>query len=105
MPKAYDVCGQKQLDDNCVLWTYRKANKLATVAWQSTRPVLESALKSYEDDAFAGLNDLEQKVVDNGNAKKSAKILNAYTSDNFEKSAKKWKSLEEMFWLRFGMGF
>ncbi|MBR3799586.1 MAG: C69 family dipeptidase [Bacteroidales bacterium] len=105
LPKAYDVCGQKQLDNDCVLWTYRKANKLATVAWQSTRPVVERALKSYEDDAFAGLKDLEKKVVDNGNAKKSAKLLNAYTSDNFEKSAKKWKSLEEMFWLRFGMGF
>ena len=103
LPKAYDVCGQKQLDDNSVLWTYRKANKLATVAWQSTKSMMDKAFKTHEDRAFGGLTDLEAKVKANPN--KSAKLLNAYTDEMFTKSRDEWKELEKKLWLKFGMGF
>ena len=57
LPKAYDMCGHKQYSDNAVLWQFRKANKLATVAWQRTRDDMMKAVLDNERDAFKGLAD------------------------------------------------
>lgn len=105
LPKAYDICGQKQYDENSILWSYRKANKLATVAWQSSKNLINGTVAKYENEAFSRLKDLENKVVANGNAKKSAKILNDYTADFVSRTQEGWKVMEQRLWLMFGMGF
>ncbi|MCF0207517.1 MAG: C69 family dipeptidase [Bacteroidales bacterium] len=105
LPEAYNTCGQMQFDENSVLWKYRKTNKLATVQWQSTKALVNGTVTRFEDEAFAGLADLEKSVKDNGSAKKSAKLLNAYTEDYFTRTTEGWKQLEQKLWLYFGMGF
>ena len=114
LPAAYDTCGQKKYNENTVLWKYRKANKLATVAWQRTKPQMMEEILRLEDDAFGGLADLEKKVSENVSAKNeevsnstpnNAVLLNDYTDSVFRSTAAAWRTLEEKYWQMFGMGF
>ena len=114
LPAAYDTCGQKKYNENAVLWKYRKANKLATVAWQRTKPQMMEEILRLEDDAFGGLADLEKKVSENVSAKNeevsnstpnNAALLNDYTDSVFRSTAAAWRTLEEKYWQMFGMGF
>ena len=95
LPKAYETCGQKQYVPDCALWQFRRANKLATVAWQSTkRSFLEEVLR------------LETLAVDGlPGAGASAEVLNAYTEHIYQEGVRSWKAMEDKLWLYFGMGF
>lgn len=95
LPEAFETCGQKQYDPDCFLWTFRRANKLATLAWQSTKDGFNAELLRLEEDAFS---DLPGKTA-------SSDGLTAYTEAVFGKAAAAWKVLEEKYWLQFGMGF
>ncbi len=113
LPKAYDLCGHKQYSDNAVLWQFRKANKLATVAWQRTRDDMMKAVLDNERDAFKGLTELENSVKslkaredeDFNPANQIANLLNDYTYRVYDKAAYDWRQLEAKFWQMFGSGF
>ena len=95
LPEAFETCGQKQYDPDCLLWRFRRANKLATVAWQDTKKVLTDEVVRLESETIDALPG----------KKATAEDLTAFSRDVFEKASDAWKALEEMFWLRFGMGF
>ena len=113
LPKAYDICGQKEYNENAVLWQFRKANKLATVAWQRTRPSMHDELLKLENNAFKGLKELENNVKAQKNRESEsydpkqqiANMLNDYTYQIYDKAAYAWKQLEKNYWQMFGMGF
>ena len=95
LPKAYEICGQKQYVTDCALWQFRRANKLATVAWQSTKEGFLEEVLRLETMAIDGL-----PVTDS-----TPTLLNAYTEGIYQEAARSWKALEEKYWLQFGMGF
>lgn len=113
LPKAYDICGHKRYDDNAVLWQYRKANKLATVAWQRTKGDMMKAVMEQERKAFDGLKELENSVKslkaredEDFNPKNQiSNLLNDYTYKVYDNTTYAWKQLEGKFWQMFGMGF
>ncbi len=113
LPKAYDICGHKRFDDNAVLWQYRKANKLATVAWQRTKGDMMKAVMEQERKAFDGLKELEKNVKalkaredEDFNPKNQiSNLLNDYTYKVYDNTTYAWKQLEGKFWQMFGMGF
>ena len=113
LPKAYDICGHKRYDDNAVLWQYRKANKLATVAWQRTKGDMMKAIMEQERKAFDGLKELENSVKslkaredEDFNPKNQiSNLLNDYTYKVYDNTTYAWKQLEAKFWQMFGMGF
>ena len=113
LPKAYDICGHKRYDDNAVLWQYRKANKLATVAWQRTKGDMMKAVMEQERKAFDGLKELEKNVKalkaredEDFNPKNQiSNLLNDYTYKVYDNTTYAWKQLEGKFWQMFGMGF
>ena len=113
LPKAYDICGHKRYDDNAVLWQYRKANKLATVAWQRTKGDMMKAVMEQERKAFDGLKELEKNVKalkaredEDFNPKNQiSNLLNDYTYKVYDNTTYAWKQLEAKFWQMFGMGF
>ena len=95
LPKAYETCGQKQYVEDCALWQFRRANKLATLSWQSTK---------------AGFNDeilrLENLALDGApTGPVSTPALNAYTEYIYQESVRSWKALEDKYWVQFGSGF
>ena len=113
LPKAYDLCGQKEYNENAVLWQYRKANKLATVAWQRTREEMMKQVLDHEQKAIKGLADLERSVKiekqkeneDYNPQAQIANLLNDYTYKIYDATSYSWKQLESKYWKMFGMGF
>lgn len=113
LPKAYDVCGQKRYNDNAVLWQYRKANKLATVAWQRTKDEMMKVVLKSERKAIAGLKELEREIKtlkgredeDFDPSRQIANLLNDYTYRVYDNTTYEWKKLENKYWQMFGMGF
>ena len=108
LPSAFDRCGNKVYGDDVAMWQYRKANKLATVAWQSTKGMINKAVLDEQARALNGLSSLEQNVK--ASLAKDAKadvssLLNEYTYDVYLRTSNHWKQLEGKLWQRFGMGF
>lgn len=95
LPKAYETCGQKQYVPDCALWSFRRANKLGTVAWGSTKDRFNEEILRLEELALGGLPDTAV----------SSTVLDAYTEHIYNEGISTWKQLEEQFWLQFGMGF
>lgn len=93
----FEYNGQKGYKEECALWRFRKANKLATLEWQATKKDFTKELVAMEDIAFEGLPSLE--------ANPTAKALNKYTLDYYTKAVAKWKEMEEKYWVQFGRGF
>ncbi|MBR1798600.1 MAG: C69 family dipeptidase [Bacteroidales bacterium] len=108
LPKAYSLCGQKRYDERTALWQYRKANKLATVAWQRTKRGMMNELAKLEKADFDGMDALENEVKiqkSHGNTDQVSELLNEYTRRSFDNSTLVWRKLEEQYWHMFGMGF
>jgi len=95
LPKAYETCGQLQYVPDCALWQFRRANKLATLSWQSTKEGFMEELLRLENLALDGLPG----------AGTTPAMLNAYTEYIYQESVRSWKALEEKYWLQFGLGF
>lgn len=113
MPKAYSTCGQKGYNENAALWQYRKANKLATVAWQRTKDEMMQQVIEQEKNAIKGIADIEASVKslkereseDYNPSKQIANLLNDYTFRVYDNTTYAWKQLEAKYWHLFGMGF
>ena len=95
LPKAFETCGQKQYVPDCALWQFRRANKLATLAWQSTKKGFNKEILRLETLAIDGLPTSDA----------SSAALNAYTEYIYNEGDRSWKEMEDKFWLQFGMGF
>ena len=110
LPEAYDRCGQNNYEPDCALWTFRRANKLATVAWQQTKGSVYDEVLAVEKVVSDRLPSLETRVKDalalgeEGRARSSA-MINAFTTDVYRDAASRWQGLEARFWRQFGMGF
>lgn len=108
LPALYSRCGQKGYDDRSILWKYRKANKLATVAWGRTSKHIIDNVLYYEQKVIQDLPSLESQVKQLKKEERTGEIsrlLNGYTADIMGSSVAKWAELEEKFWSMFGMGF
>ena len=105
LPTAFSRCGQKSYDPEAWLWQYRRANKLATVAWQRTKKQHMAAVMHHEGAAFSGLKALEDNVKGQKNPAKADKMLNAYTQQVYDNTRAAWSDLEAQYWHMFGMGF
>lgn len=95
LPDAMSACGQNRYDPSLFVWQFRKANKLATLSWQSTKEDFNKTLREVEDGAFSDLPG----------RKASSEELNAYTKKVYEASAARWAELEARYWVQFGRGF
>ena len=101
LPIAFNTCGQKAFNERSILWQYRKANKLATIAWQRTKPIMNKEIKRLEDMGFNGLAKIEGNYTENT----LVNDLNGHTFKMYDESTSAWKKMEETFWQMFGMGF
>lgn len=104
LPTAFERCGHKAYDPESVLWKFRKANKLATVEWQTTKKDFLKNVMEMEDKAFEGLPLLEDNVKKASPAARAA-LLDAYTADIYNACAERWAEMEASYWLKFGRGF
>lgn len=104
LPEAFERCGHKQYDADCVLWQFRRANKLATLSWQSTRKGFLKNTMEMERIAFEGLPELEKAYMAAPKKEKAA-VLDAYTASIHSQAVEMWSRMEAKYWSQFGRGF
>ena len=104
LPQAFENCGHRQYVADCVLWEFRRANKLATLSWQTTKKGFTEVLDKTEDETHAGLPEVEEAYIKAPMAEKQA-VLDAYTASVHDRCAAQWKELEAKYWSMFGRGF
>ena len=108
LPEAFSHCGQKGYDPETLVWKYRKANKLATLAWQRTKTGFNKVLNEQEDTAFEGVGKLRNEVMSalkKGDDAEAGRLLDRYTASVFDNTVEAWSRLESQYWHLFGMGF
>ena len=97
LPEAFDNCGQKQYVPDCILWTFRRPNRLGTVAWQRNKDSFEKLILEMEDLAIAKVDAL--------GSTKYSDVLDACTAGVYQEAAKRWNALEKALWIQHGRGF
>ena len=112
LPPSFEVCAQHRFRTDSAAWAFRRANRLATVRWGEAKPLIEAAIKEFEDKAFEDLPYLEKRATelygkgDNlENIKKAQQYLTKYTNDFARATMSKYWELGDKFWTMFSRGF
>ncbi len=112
LPESFAVCGQQKFRTDAAIWWFRRANRLASIAWGRTREQIESAVADFEAKGFADLPMIEQKVKSMLGEDASSKghmavrhYLTRYTNDAARAAMVKWWELGDQFWAEFARGF
>jgi len=108
LPPSFSICGQQRYRTDAAIWSFREANRLATVNWSKGRLLIEPAVKELEDKAFEELPALEKKVVElvkEGKNDDAKKFVTAYTNSFAGSAMSKWAEMKVSMWGMFGRGF
>jgi len=108
LPASFNVCGQQRYRTDAAIWSFREANRLATVNWSRGRVLIEPAVQEFEDKAFGELPSVEKKVVElvkDGKNEEARKFVTSYTNSFAGSAMRKWEDLKVTLWGMFGRGF
>jgi len=108
LPKSFHISGQKGFNERSAHWFFRKANRLATVKWQSTRTEMQNSVLDLEERMFAEQEMVEnhvKKLVKKGENQKAMEYVTRYTADNSRAAMMRWWELGNKYWDKFDMGF
>jgi len=112
LPKSFEIGAQHRFRTDSACWFFRRANRLATVRWGVSREFIETAVKEFEDKAFAEIPEIEKKALEflNRNASEEEVLefreyLTKYTNDFARAAMNKWWELGDQFWTIFARGF
>ena len=108
LPPSFNVCGQPRYRTDAALWSFREANRLATVNWSKGRILIEPSVQEFEDKAFTELPSIEKRVVDlvkDGKDEEAKKFVTSYTNSFADAAMRRWEDLKVTLWGMFGRGF
>jgi dipeptidase len=108
LPASFNICGQPRYRTDAAIWSFREANRLATVNWSRGRVLIEPAVQEFEDKAFAELPSVEKKVVElvkDGKNEEARKYVTSYSNSFAGSAMRKWEDLKVTLWGMFGRGF
>ncbi|MBM3284347.1 MAG: dipeptidase [Candidatus Aminicenantes bacterium] len=112
LPSSFEVCAQHRFRMDSACWTFRRANRLATVRWGATQTIMEETVREFEERAFAELPDVEKRALALLWSKTperepftAAQYLIKYTNDFARAAMQKHLELGDRFWGLFGRGF
>jgi dipeptidase len=108
LPASFNICGQARYRTDAAIWSFREANKLATVNWSRGRLLIEPAVKEFEDKGFAELPEVEKRVIElvkDGKNEEARKFVTSYTNSFAGAAMSKWQELKVTLWGMFGRGF
>jgi dipeptidase len=108
LPECFGICGQRRYREDAAVWSFRRANKLATVRWGLTRDRLTDALAHFDrkgqlelpfvENIYAGLRETDGEDA-------ARAYLTAYTADFAGAAILRWKEMGDEFWRMFARGF
>lgn len=108
LPDPFNQCGQKRYRDDALIWKYRKANKLATLAWQTTKDKFTKEVLYFEDKVARESAVIEEKaseLIKQGRTDEAKQLLDRFTLDITGETTNCWSEMEAKYWHQFGMGF
>jgi len=112
LPPSFEICAQHRFRMDSACWSFRRANRLATVRWGRAREYIENAVKEFEERAFTDLPDIEKKVLKllkKGHSEedlaKAKEYLTKYTNDFARAGMHKYLELGDKFWTMLARGF
>jgi len=108
LPQSFAVCGQKRYRTDAAVWSFREANRLATVNWSRSRSIIEPAVGEFEQKAIGELPAIEKKVIDLVGENKNdeaRKLVTSYTNSFAYSAMKRWEEIKVTLWGMFGRGF
>jgi dipeptidase len=108
LPSSFNVCGQPRYRNDAAIWSFREANRLATVNWSRGRALIEPAVQEFEDKAFAELPAIDKKVselVKDGKNEEAKKYVTSYTNSFAGATMRRWEEMKITLWGMFGRGF
>jgi len=110
LPPGYEICAQHRFRLDSAAWAFRRANRLATLRWGTTRKTIEETIAEFENKAFADLPMLEKKVQEILASKTPEKepftveqYLTKYTGDMARAAVQKYLELGDRFWMFIAM--
>jgi len=110
LPPSFEICAQHNFRLDSAAWAFRRANRLATLKWGTTRKTIEAVIVEFEDKAFADLPLLEKKVQEILASKTPdkepftvEKYLTKYTNDMARSAIQKYMELGDKFWMLIAM--
>jgi dipeptidase len=108
LPPSFNVCGQPRYRTDAAIWSFREANRLATVNWSRGRILIEPAVQEFEDKAFTELPAVEKRVIElvkDGKNEEARKFITSYTNSFADAAMRRWEDLKVTLWGMFGRGF
>lgn len=108
LPQSFSICGQHRYRTDAAVWSFREANRLATVNWSRSRPLIESAVAEFEQKAAEEMPLIENKVkslITEGKNKEAAAFVTSYTNSFAGAAMSRWEELKATLWGMFGRGF
>ena len=112
LPPSFEICAQHRFRTDSAAWAFRRANRLATVRWGDAKPLVEAAIKEFEDKAFEDLPYVEKRAVelygkgDNPESiKQTQQYLTKYTNDFARAAMSSYWELGDKLWTMFSRGF
>ena len=108
LPTSFGICGQHRYREDAAIWTFRRANKLATVRWGLTRDRINDAIAHFEEKGFSEMPFVEkryQEILATEGAERAAKFLTDYTNDFAGATMLRWREMGDEFWKMFARGF
>ena len=112
LPPSFEICAQHRFRTDSAAWAFRRANRLATVRWGDAKPLVEAAIKEFEDKAFEDLPYVEKRAAelygkgDNPESiKQTQQYLTKYTNDFARAAMSSYWELGDKLWTMFSRGF
>ncbi|MCX6225011.1 MAG: C69 family dipeptidase, partial [Bacteroidia bacterium] len=121
LPESFEICGQKKFRSDAAIWNFRETNRLAELKWERTRSIVDDAVRTFEDKAFAELPLMDKMAVElmkadkgkepekdqRGNIKpaKYREFMTQYTNDFARATMTKWVELKGQLWTMYARGF
>ena len=115
LPRNFEVDGQQRFRADAAIWSFRMANRLATVRWGESRKLIEEGVAEFENRAFQELPAIEKIALDlylsdnagtttggsdgaDSKPSRCREFLTKYTNDFARAAMDKWSELGNTLW-------
>jgi dipeptidase len=108
LPKSFEICAQHRFRTDSACWTFRRANRLATIRYGITKDRIDKEVMEFQAKAFADLPEIEKKVaalIKKNETQKAEEYLTKYTNDFARAAMQRYWELGDEFWTMFARGF
>lgn len=108
LPESFRICGQHRYREDAAIWSFREANRLASVNWERGRKLIEPAVLEMEQKAIAEMPALEERVktlVSQGKNEEAARVVTEYTNSFALAAMNRWQEMKRTLWGMLGRGF